>query len=215
MYSVQGDEELYIIEIKTYSSESNFHLYTLYIENERPIYCDNKMIFFFDIACAERALIHSNCGAAIIKSIPKEKDCTFDFYEVLHILEDINEKFVYNAELLDCLNLMEDYCFDTMDFWTDEHKERQPFAQEILSSQEKLMSSDNDKEPEYMVPISPQESIKDEYDFFRKIFAAARYFFTETEIDRHFQEVGYDRIELIKAMKYLIGDIATSAVFIT
>jgi len=209
MYSVQGNEELYIIEVKTYSSDSNFHVYSLYIGNERPIYHNNKMVFFFDIACAERALMCSNCGATAIRSIPKEKNYTFDFYEVLRILENVDEKFVCSSELLNCLNLMEDYCFDTMDFWTDEHKKQN------LSVQEMVKQPDNDEEPKYMVPISPQESIKDEYDFLQKIFAAARHFFTDTDIDRHFQEAGYDRIELLKAMKYLIGEVATSAVFVT
>lgn len=209
MYTVQGDEKLYILEIKTYPSKSNFHLYTLYIGNERPIYYDNKIIFFFNVDCTEKALLHANCGAETIKSVPQDEICVFDFYEVLQILQNPTERYVKNSMLLDCLNLMEDYCFDTMDFWTDEHKAH------ISQAEENYKKIEPEDEPVYMQPISPQESIKDEFDFFRKIFAAARYFFTEKDINHHFQKIDYDRIELVKAMKYLIGDIAMSATYIT
>jgi hypothetical protein len=210
MYTVQGNEELYIHELKIYPIESHIHVYTLYVGGERPVYYNNSMILFFDVNCAGKALLCSNCGAALIKSVPKDKSFTFDFYEVLQTLSNPSEEHVRNSMLLDCLNLMEDYCFDTMDFWTDEHKTHVSQTEKNI----KKIQPGTGNEPVYMTPISPLESIKDGFDFFRKIFSAARYFFTETDIDQHFRDVDYDRKELVKAMKYVIGDVATSAIFI-
>lgn len=72
----------------------------------------------------------------------------------------------------------------------------------------------SDEEPKYKIKLLP-EWIPDEYDFYRKIFVAFDYFMFNTKIDPHFEEVGYGRMELVRAMKYLIGDIATKAVFIS
>jgi hypothetical protein len=65
-----------------------------------------------------------------------------------------------------------------------------------------------------MVPVSFKTDIKQEYDFVKKIFSAAFYFTTETDIDQYFINEGYERCELVKAIKFLIGHIATSAVYV-
>jgi hypothetical protein len=208
MYQVIGNEELYIIEIGIGQCLTDKHIYTLYVDGERPIYHNEHPIFFFNINDAEKALDMANCGARKLCTIPKQLDSIYDYYLILQMLEDTSQKNTPDAMLLDCLNLLEDYCFDTMDVWTDLKKEHDQRAK--TTSRYEL----NPNEIVYKVPIVPTDDIKDEYDFFRKIFSAARYFFTDTDIDQHFINEGYGRDELVKAIKYLIGHIVISSIYV-
>jgi hypothetical protein len=206
MYQITGNETLYVIELKIYSKTSNLHLYTLYVGDERPIYYNNNPILFFDLANIKKALSISNCGSQNILEIPDELHCVFDYYSVIKLLENSNIKSVNDGELLDCLNLLTDYCFDTMDFWAEEKKEHDRKA--------KLNQKQYSGEIQNMVPVSFDTDIKDEYDFVKKIFSAAFYFTTETDIEQYSINTGYKRCELVNAIKFLIGHIATSAVYI-
>ncbi|MDR2643840.1 MAG: hypothetical protein LBC74_13740 [Planctomycetaceae bacterium] len=206
MYQVTGNEMLHIIELKIYPETTNTHIYTLYVGDERPIYYNNNPILFFDLANAGKALNNSNCGSRSILEIPDDVYCVFDYYSVIKLLENSNIKSVVNAELLDCLNLLTDYCFDTMDFWTDSKKEK-----DFLADKTHKLNPD---EIVYKVPVSFNTDIKQEYDFVKKVFAAAFYFTTETNIDQFFINENYERCELVKAIKFLIGHIATSVVII-
>lgn len=200
MYRVKGDEELYLIELKVYPEPSNWHAYTLYVDGERPIYRDKRPILFFHPKHAGKALAESNCGAMKIKTRPRTDVRVHDFYQSLRDLENPRKKTTNGGMLLDCLILLDDYCHDTMDI----QKKWKTWMPPQPPSEEK---------PKYKTKLLP-EWIPDEYDVYRKIFAAFDYFMFSTKIDPHFHEVGYGRIELVKAMKYLIGDIVTKAVYI-
>jgi len=200
MYRVKGDEELYLIELKVYPESSNVHIFTLYIGNDRPIYRGKSPILFFHPKHAKKALEESTCGASKIKTLPRKVECVYNFYQAFQDLENPRKKKTTGGELLNCLILLNDYCYDTIDIM----KKRKQWITPPTPSKEKS---------EYMVKFLP-EWIPEEYDFFRKIFAAFDYFMFDTKIDPHFQEVGYGRMELVKAMKYLIGDIVTRAVYV-
>jgi hypothetical protein len=208
MYQITGNETLYIIELKIYPNTNNVHLYTLYVGDERPIYHNSNPILFFDLVNTKKALNISNCGSQKILAIPDDVYCVFDYYSVIKLLENSTIKNVNDAELLDCLNLLTDYCFDTMDFWTESKKER-----DRKSDLNQKQYSDED-EIQYMAPVSFETDIKEEYDFVKKIFSAAFYFTTSTDIEQYFLNTGYKRCELVHAIKFLIGHIATSAVYV-
>jgi hypothetical protein len=208
MYQVNGNEVLNIIEIYI-GQQPDQHIYMLYIENERPIYYDKRLIFFFDhnLDNIIKVLNLSNCGAGKINVVQEEIDYKYDFVYLLQLLENRELKFTPDSMVVNCLNILMDYCFDTMDFWTDEKKER--------AKQQKIIHSQHSKnEIQYMVPVSFNTDIKQEYDFIKKIFSASFYFSSETDIDQHFIKEGYDRNDLVRSIKYLIGHIVMSAVYV-
>jgi hypothetical protein len=207
MYQVTGNENLNIIEI-CIDQYHKQRIYTLYIEDERPIYFDNRPIFFFrtDLDVIEKALNLSNCGASKITVVLDDIYCEYDFADLLQSLENSALKYTPDSKIVSCLNILMDYCFDTMDFWTEEKKTRE--------EQRKAKQKQHSDEIQYMTPVSFNTDIKQEYDFVKKIFSAAFYFATATDIDKHFADEGYDRNKLIQAIKYLVGHIVTSAVYI-
>jgi len=202
MYKVKGNEELELIELKIYPDSSNLHVYTLYIygDDSRPIYRNKSPILFFQPKNVEKALAESNCGASKIKTLPKKVVGTYDFYQAFRDLGNPRKKYTTGATLLNCLILLDDYCHDTMDI---KKKWKTWMPPQPISNEE----------PRYMIKLQP-EWIPNEYDFYRKIFAAFDYFMFSTEIDPYFQEAGYGRMELVRAMKYLIGDIVTRAIYV-
>ena len=204
MYEIVGNENLEIAAFQFSPYESRLSMCTLYVDGERPIYYNNSMIFFFSIENAPRALSLSNCGAKQIKEIPDKIDYCFDFGTVIRILEDFSISSVSDAMMLDCLDMLGDYCFDTMDFWTPEKKERDKI-------QKNRPPSDTE---EYMVPIDWNTDIRDDCDFVRQILSASAHFLAYKEIEPHFLEKEYNRKDLVVTMKYLIGDIVTSAMYV-
>ena len=200
MYRIKGNEELNLVELRIHPESSNSHIYMLYVDGERPIYHNKSAILFFDPKNAGKALANSNCGASKIKNVPRKVECVYDFVQSFRDLENPRKNHTRHAKLLNCLILLSDYCHDTMDIrkkWNT-WMPPQPVSNE---------------ESKYKIKLLP-EWIPDEYDFFRKLFAAFDYFMFSTKIDPHFQEVGYGRMELVRAMKYVIGDIATTAVYV-
>jgi hypothetical protein len=209
MYQVIGNENLNIIEICIgQHHDHGQHIYMLYIEGERPIYFDNRPIFFFrtDLDIIEKALNLSNCGANKITVVLEEIYYEYDFINLLQSLENSALKYTPDSRIVNCLNILMDYCFDTMDFWTEEKRTRE--------EQRKLKQMQHPNEIQYMEPVSFNTDIKQEYDFVKKIFSAAFYFATATDIDQHFVNEGYDRSKLIQAIKYLVGHIVMSAVYV-
>jgi hypothetical protein len=202
MYKISGEETVFIIELKIYPDNSNFHVYSLYVGAERPIYRNKCPIIFFDLNNTRKAINSANCGAERLKYVSDEL-IIFDFYRVIKDLENPRKKKTTDSQLLNCLNLIEDYCFDTMDIGSSTNQattKKKEFAIDDIT--------------QYKTPISPS-SIPLKYDFFRKIFVATFYFFNHKDIDKHFNEQGYGREELIKSIKIIIGTIAVSAFYIT
>jgi hypothetical protein len=204
MYKISGEETISIIELKIYPDDSNLHVYSLYVDAERPAYRNKCPIIFFDLSNTKRAINFANCGAETLKNV-SDKLIVFDFYRVLRDLENPRKKKTQDSQLLNCLNLIEDYCIDTMNIWKKSSK-----SKKIAKQQNNKINNTI----QYKIPVD-LDSIPVEYDFFRKIFAATFYFFNNRDIDQHFIEQGYDRNELIKSIKMIIGMVMLSAFYVT
>jgi hypothetical protein len=204
MYKISGDETIFIIELKIYPDNSNWHIYSLYVGAERPAYRNKCPIIFFDLNNTRKAINSANCGAERLKKVSDEL-IIFDFYRVIKDLENPRKKKTTDSQLLNCLNLIEDYCFDTMDIGNISNQSK-------TTSKKKEFTIENTTQ--YKTPIS-SNSIPLKYDFFRKIFAATFYFFNHKDIDKHFHEQEYGREKLIESIKIVIGTIAVSAFYIT
>ncbi|MDR1385147.1 MAG: hypothetical protein LBJ67_15055 [Planctomycetaceae bacterium] len=145
MYKITGNEEIEIIGIRVLSDITFPQVYTIYIGEERPIFFNNRLILFGNIENAEKAIKTANCGAERLLTSPsREPSYIFDFVKVFDELSCKKNKIIHYDGFVSCLNLLEDFYFNTMkkserlkdiyflkifsaSFYFFEHKEITPF----------------------------------------------------------------------------------------
>jgi hypothetical protein len=201
MYKILGSEKVYIIEIKIYPVNSNWQIYSLYVDSERPVYFDKCPIIFFQLENAPKALSIANCGAEILPLYSNEVFCEFDFFQAVNDLMNSDKRKVSNCSLLNCLQLIEDYYFDTVQ--NNKKNYLQPQKNDIPIKSDSHI---------YKIPVSA-ESISDD-NYFQKILAASFYLFNHDDIDTFVIEYGCSRKELLQAIELVIGMVALSAKYV-
>ena len=83
---------LYLVGFRIEPDIAAPQMYTIYVDDDRPILCDNQPILFPKPELAEVALCKSNCGASLLGPAPTELYAVFDianaFYSLIERDED-------------------------------------------------------------------------------------------------------------------------------
>ena len=197
MYTPDGSETLYITELLIGNMDSQIRFLFLNLDGTRPVYRDRKIILFFDVRNAEKALRYSDCGAGILTCIPKEIENKVDFALALGDLTAITygtESVIGNAgNFLDCLQLLMDIYFDTI------------HASSIIQP------LDTPTPKKLKVSVSPEEISN---RFYRILFCAANFFMFNVDMQQFVHETGYAAEDVLSAFKYALGDLMTDAFFL-
>ncbi len=99
---------LYLLGFRIEPDLTEPQLYTIYVDDDRPILCGGKPILFVRPDLARAALQKCDCGAAAFGPAPSQLYAVFDFADAIHTLNLKDE--AENAQLLDCINLLLDFC---------------------------------------------------------------------------------------------------------
>lgn len=99
---------LYLVGLRIEPEIFEPQLYTIYVDDDRPITYKRQPILFVRPDLAEAALQKSDCGAAAFGPAPGEVYTVYDFAEALYTLRHRDED--QDSSLLDCINLVLDFC---------------------------------------------------------------------------------------------------------
>lgn len=117
-----SDSQLYLVGF-TFAQQVNFpQLYTISVDDDRPILLDGVPLMFADPDLGEQALRTSNCGAASIGPARSEVAYVFHFGQAIHTLQ--NEEVAPDAMLLDCCNALLDFHKCMADFVPREYNQQ-------------------------------------------------------------------------------------------
>ncbi|MGL6193577.1 MAG: hypothetical protein ACRC2T_02005 [Thermoguttaceae bacterium] len=115
MYKIIGNEDTEIIGLRVLQDVDAPLAYTIYVAEERPIFFDKRLIIFFDLNNADKALRKANCGAERL-SVPSvfEQHVVFDYFRSINTLSEKGCKNINYSTFVSCLNFLEDIYFSTM-----------------------------------------------------------------------------------------------------
>jgi hypothetical protein len=98
---------LYLVGFRIDPDIETPQMYTIYVDDDRPILCDNRPILFSRPELAQTALIRSNCGASMLGPAPSELYTVFDIANALY---SINERDKDDcSDLLNVINAVLDF----------------------------------------------------------------------------------------------------------
>jgi hypothetical protein len=100
---------LYLVGFSFRLNSDEIDLFTLigYIDEYFPIVNDGKILFFTEPSLAIGAMSHAQREMRDIGTPPQEISAVFDFGKMLYLIE--NEDEDEGAEILDCINLFDDF----------------------------------------------------------------------------------------------------------
>jgi hypothetical protein len=107
MDPISGNEKLYLVGFRIDPDVSEPQVYTLYVDDERPVLRGGRPLLFIRPDIAENALKESDCGASAIGPAPQEVYAVFDIADCLFILDSKDE--VPNGNVVDCINVLLDF----------------------------------------------------------------------------------------------------------
>jgi hypothetical protein len=101
------DATLYLIGFRIEPDIFSPQLYTIYVNDDRPIMYQGQPILFSRAELAEIALSKSDCGAAAIGPAPAKLYAVFDITDAISTLTDKDEES--KSEVLNLINLILDF----------------------------------------------------------------------------------------------------------
>jgi hypothetical protein len=100
--------QLYLVGFRIDPDVSEPQLYTLYVDDDRPIPGAGRPIVFVRPDLADDALQASDCGAAALGPAPSELYAVFDLSGALYTLNEEDED--EGSNLLNRINMILDFC---------------------------------------------------------------------------------------------------------
>jgi hypothetical protein len=102
-----GGHRLYLVGFRIEPDIFDPHMYTIYVDDDRPILSEGRPILFprFDLAAI--ALSKSDCGASMIGPAPSELYAVFDIAAAIYTLNEKDEES--SNEVLNVLNIILDF----------------------------------------------------------------------------------------------------------
>jgi hypothetical protein len=99
---------LYLIGFRIEPDIFDPQMYTIYVNDDRPILCKGQPILFPRSELAASALSKSDCGASLIGPASTELYTVYDITEAIYTLNVRDEDT--SSELLNLINLIFDFC---------------------------------------------------------------------------------------------------------
>jgi hypothetical protein len=112
MYAAEQESTLYLVGFRIEPDLYEPQLYTIYVEEDRPIMWQGHPIVFTRPDLAKAALEKSDCGASKFGPAPVELHTVLDFASAVYTL--CVEDEAPDTEALDCINTLLDFanCVD-------------------------------------------------------------------------------------------------------
>lgn len=107
MKPILGSETLYLVGFRIDPDLHNPQMYTLYIDEDRPITRQGQPLLFTRPNLADAALKESDCCSVLLKPAPHDVYAVFDIAGALYIFESKDE--APDGTALDCINAMLDF----------------------------------------------------------------------------------------------------------
>lgn len=103
----EENSQLYLIGFRIEPDIFDPQMYTIYVNNDRPILYQGQPILFPRADLGAIALSKSDCGASAIGPAPTELDCVYDIADAIYTLNEKDDET--SSELLDLINLVFDF----------------------------------------------------------------------------------------------------------
>jgi len=107
MTPIEGKATLYLIGFRIEPDIFDPQMYTIYINDDRPIMLKGQPILFPRAELATVALANSDCSASLVGPAPTELYAVFDIAEAIYTLNEKDEEG--SNEILNLLNVILDF----------------------------------------------------------------------------------------------------------
>lgn len=107
MKPIDEDSELYLVGFRIEPDIFDPQMFTIYVNDDRPILFEGQPILFPRAELAPNALKKSDCGASSFGVAPTELYCVYDIASAIYTLNEKDED--ESNEVLNLINLVLDF----------------------------------------------------------------------------------------------------------